>query len=111
MSHTTRIWGEPVVVDSPAELADKLTNYTWTLCSAWRLGDLLFLNDSLNEDGAGEWAVVRNGHQIESVTFGWCDKARALEYITALVCGTLTGDYGAANPKFHPAHERCDLCM
>jgi hypothetical protein len=111
MFHTTRIWGEPVVVDSPAELADKLANYTWTLCAAWRLGDLLFLNDSLNEDGAYEWAIVRDGRQIESITFGWCDQPRALELINALVSGALAGDYGAVNPQFHPTAERCDLCM
>jgi hypothetical protein len=110
MFHHTRTWGEPVVVDTPADLADKLANYTWTLCAAWRLGDLLFLNDSFNEDGAYEWAVVRDGRQIESITFGWCDLARALEHITRLLAGTLGDDYGAVNPQFHPAAEHCDLC-
>ena len=111
MFHDTRTWGEPVAVDTPADLAEKLTDHTWTLCTAWRLGDLLFLNDSLSEDGAGEWAVVRNGRQIESITFGWCSPPRALELINALVDGSLTGaDYGAANPPLHPAHERCELC-
>jgi hypothetical protein len=111
MFHDTRMWGEPAVVDTPAELAEKLTQYTWTLCTAWRLGDLLFLNDSLSEDGAGEWAVVRDGRQIESITFGWCDQTRALEYITELISGTLAGDYGAVDPRFHRASEPCRHCL
>ena len=110
MFHDTRIWCEPGVVDTPVELAEKLTQYTWTLCTAWRLGDLLFLNDSLREDGAGEWAVLRDGRQIESITFGWCDRAQALQYITELVSGTLAGDYGAVSLRFHPTSECCGHC-
>ena len=88
-------------LDDAGELVDKLLNYSWTLCTAFRLGHLLFINDATSEDGAGEWAVVihepqegcecvahehdgcsncahgrcpvLSGVQIESITFGWID--------------------------------------
>jgi len=58
------------------ELATKLTEYDWTTCTAFRLGDLLLVNDSTGADGAQEYAVVRNDRQIESLTVSWMDAAR-----------------------------------
>ena len=58
-------------VATVAELAENVTQHTWTLCTAFQLGDLFFLNDSFSEDGAQEYAVVRDGRQIESITFSW----------------------------------------
>src|SRR6266699_2044455 len=75
-------------------LAEKLTNHVWCCCTAFRLGDLLFLNDSSSPDGAAEFGVVRNGEQIESITFGWCTYAQALAYIEQLQAGTLGDAYG-----------------
>jgi len=73
-------------VANAEELATKLTEQTWTLCTGFSLGGYLFLNDSTSEDGVQEYAVVKplpeGGHvQIESITFGWCTKAQALEFI------------------------------
>jgi hypothetical protein len=109
--HTNRIHCTPTRVETPAELALKLVDHNWTLCTAFRLGDdLLFLNDSTSEDGASEWAVVRGGRQIESITFGWCSYSQALDYITRLLAGTLGGDYGPITLRFHPATEPCHAC-
>jgi|SRR5215472_11785305 len=81
-------------VETAEQLAEKLTQHTWTLCTGFRLGGFLFLNDSTSEDGAAEWAVVRESDsmQVESITFGWCDQARALELLKQLEAGTLGVD-------------------
>lgn len=72
MWHEGRRW-QIKDVETADELADKLTEMTWTLCSGFRFGGHLFLNDSLNEDGAQEYGIVREatGEQIETVTFSW----------------------------------------
>lgn len=74
------------------ELAELLTEHTWTFCTGFRLSldgrCLLFLNDSTSEDGAQEFAVFdQNGDQVESITFGWCDRARGAELIRRTLAG------------------------
>jgi hypothetical protein len=80
----------------------------------------LFLNDSTSPDGAQEFAVVKtddgNGKliQIESITFGWCDEAKALEHVRA----TLAGEYDRSDFVHEVAptietpeqHGRCPHC-
>ena len=74
-------------VPTAEELAQKLTERTWVLCQAFELEGLIFLNDSTGEDGAQEYAVFRGDEQVESITFGWCSEARALELIRELQAG------------------------
>lgn len=126
--HTRRTWCVGPV-ESAESLAEKLVNHSWTLCTGFRLGDYLFLNDSTGEDRAQEYAVVKdmgNGAflQVESITFSWMHHnlkygetavGKALEYIRA----TLAGKYDA-NPMYkRPSaiavetpqqHGRCHLC-
>jgi len=76
---------------TPEELAEKLTQHTWTTCTAFQRGPVLYLNDSTSEDGAFECAMVStyrcdtgesfSGSQFESVTFGWCTPEKAASYI------------------------------
>ncbi|MEZ6128983.1 MAG: hypothetical protein R3C59_09890 [Planctomycetaceae bacterium] len=89
MLHNNRIWCVAEVA-SAEELAEKLTKSTWCCCQAFQIAGhprYLWLNDSTSEDGAQEFAVLCQNidtgvHlQIESVTFGWCDDDRALQYI------------------------------
>ncbi len=102
-------------VATAEELAAKLTEHTWTLCTGFRWGGFLLLNDSSSEDGAGEWGVVRESDkmQVESITFGWCDKARALELLRQLEAGTLGADprcfFGTVELLPHPAGS-CRRC-
>jgi hypothetical protein len=86
MMHSTRRY---VVVDvaESHELALKLTQQTWCPCNGFRLADLIFLNDSTSPDGAQEYAVFRNGRQIESITFSWCTTEEAHRYIVGLLNG------------------------
>jgi hypothetical protein len=76
MLHPNRVFNIAPVARAAA-LAERLTERAWTLCTGFHRGDLLFLNDSISENSAAEYAVIHNGRQIESVTFGWCAQVRA----------------------------------
>jgi hypothetical protein len=101
------------VVDNLDELVDKLTDRTWTLCSCFAYQALLLANDSFSEDGAQEYAVYKEGRQIESLTVSWMTRESLREVIT----GLLTGAYEALEFRpIQPLHTEpasghaCDLC-
>lgn len=119
MFHYNRVWCVSPVA-SAEELARKLIETTWCCCTAFELDGYVWLNDSTSPDGAQEFAVVKkdggNGApvQIESITFGWCDEPKALEYIR----GTLAGedDQNSFRRQVAPVlqspeqHGRCPHC-
>lgn len=74
MLHQHRIWCVSTVEDAD-ELVTKLQSHTWCLCTGFRFGNTLWLNDSTSEDAIQEYAVVRatDGTQIESITVSWCE--------------------------------------
>lgn len=117
MLHTKRRWCVAPVASAEV-LAEKLSEHTWTLCTAFQLGGYLFLNDSTSEDGAQEYAVLKvaaAAHiQIESITFGWCKPDRALELIREVLAGKYdaAGFYGPVQPRLDTPdkHGRCGLC-
>lgn len=111
MFHQNRRFGV-TEISSAGTLAELLTEHTWTACTAFRLADLVFANDSTSADGAQEYAVVRAGRQVESITFSWCDRATACRYIEALAAGTLGDDYGPFTNILEPQdqHEPCSRC-
>jgi hypothetical protein len=92
MFHKSRVWCV-TPVGSAEELARKLTETTWTCCTAFELGNYLWLNDATSPDGGQEYAVVKkvgpNGQplQVESITFSWCDHAESLAYIQRTLRG------------------------
>ena len=110
-------------VATAEELAEKLTQRTWTLCTGFFVAThprYLFLNDATHEDGAAEFGVVTGGMdgphvQIESITFSWCTIEQALDHIRK----TLAGEYdvssfahgidlaGRLDP---PDRHHCHLC-
>lgn len=115
MIHTNRPFSATEVATAE-ELAEKLTKHSWTLCTGFRFSGHLFLNDSFSEDGAAEYAVIResDGVQVESITFGWCSEEQALGYIKQVVEPTDAEDTRAFPPKVtkvrpHPAGS-CHLC-
>jgi hypothetical protein len=120
--HRHRCWGVGPVATAQ-DLARKLTDQTWTLCTGFYVighDHYLFLNDATHEDGAGEYAVVRGRIgsseyvQLESITFSWCKYEKALAYIQQAISGQMD-DSGFATPmKLHvetlDQHQRCHLC-
>jgi hypothetical protein len=70
----------------------------------------LFLNDSFSEDSAQEYAVVRDGRQIESLTVSWMSRAEAHNTIDAVLHGSEV-DYGPVSPTLEDADDHtCPLC-
>lgn len=120
--HNRRRWCVGPVATAE-ELAEKLTQSTWTLCTGFYVASApryLFLNDATHEDGAAEFGVVAGDMdgphvQIESITFSWCTVAQALEHIRK----TLAGEYDTSSFAHtvdlvgrldRPGKHRCPLC-
>ena len=100
-------------VENMDELTEKLTKYTCTLCTCFAYHGLFLANDSFSEDSAQEYAVYKDGRQIESLTVSWMTPETLREVIESLV----RGDYEAL--EFRPIHplqtepateHRCGLC-
>ena len=97
-------------VPSITDLTEYVTEHTWTRCTGFRLGDLMFLNDSFSEDGAQEYTVIRQGREIESITFSWQSRAEAHATIQWLVNGG-GGDYGPLSSTIEaPDEHACPHC-
>jgi hypothetical protein len=102
------------VIDSIEELVRQLTQYTCTLCTCLEYHGLFLANDSFSEDGAQEYAVYKEGRQIESLAVSWMTPAQLREVIE----GLLRGDYDEI--EFRPTYRlqtepvsehRCVLCQ
>ena len=117
MMHTRRLWGF-VWAESIEDLCDILTSKVMTCCAAFKLEHggrrFLFLNDAKSEDGAQEYAILRLDRnawlQIESVTFSWCTKEKAVRIVTEILEGADVTE-GRYLPNFERAdRHRCALC-
>lgn len=121
MLHSKRIWSV-TAVETPMDLAQKLTQFTWTGCQAMELQGYLFANDSTSPDGAQEYAILKpheDGRelvQIESITFSWCKEDRALELIEQICAGKFDGfafeHSRVSRSRFQTPSEHgyCSLC-
>ena len=107
MIHTKRKYNVHAVA-SAEDLAGELTRCTWCLCTGFSLEGYLFLNDSFTEDSAQEYAVIKDGRQVESITFGWCDRHQALTHIQDVLAGKHV-DTGLVDPRLDHGKE-CLLC-
>ena len=123
MMHDTRRWSVGPAA-SAEDLAEKLTQHTWTLCTGFYVAghpEYLFLNDATSEDGAAEMAVVKGGlyatkrHQIESITFSWCTYETALDYVRRILAGEMDATDFARPVQLRleraDQHSRCHLCL
>ena len=102
------------VINTREELVTKLTHSTWPLCTCLAYRGLFLANDSFSEDGAQEYAVYKEGRQIESLTVSWMTPERFQEVIECL----LRGEYD--DMQFRPiqplhtepaAEHRCRFCQ
>jgi len=117
MFHKKRTWSVKAI-ESAEELAKKLSGQIWTLCSGFRYGGYLFLNDSFSEDGAQEYGVIKEitGIQVETITFSWCNYERALQLINEIVNGYCENNGWNSGididiqVQTHEEHGRCPLC-
>lgn len=115
MMYKNRVWAVKTVA-SAEDLARLLTEHTWTLCTGFRLSGYLYLNDSTSEDGAQEYGVIKEatGKQVESITFSWCSRRKALDLIKRLSAGEFDDqawDSGInLNQIESPERHRCHNC-
>lgn len=84
---------------------------TWTLCTGFAVGDLVFLNDAFSEDGAAEYAVFRDlgGNEllpVESFTLSWMERREFIRACHELCIGP------AKTETIERGHPRgsCRLC-
>lgn len=95
------------------ELARILTEQDWTTCSGFRIGPLVFLNDSTGPDGAQEYAVFHepSGRQIESLTVSWMGTEKLKDCIERMLAGTYEGvePWGTMPSLLHP-EGYCSRC-
>jgi hypothetical protein len=120
MLHRKRLWSVSPVAFAE-ELAEKLTEHTWTCCQAFELDGYVFASDATCGDGAQEYAVFRRDDnsgefvQIESITFSWCSQEKALELIRRITTGEFDAcEYGRVSSERlqTPAeHGTCHLCQ
>lgn len=54
-------------VEDLEELCRLLTEKVWAGCSGFAWGNLVLLNDSMNEEGEQIYAVFREGYQVDSL--------------------------------------------
>ncbi|TWT51729.1 hypothetical protein KOR42_34160 [Thalassoglobus neptunius] len=122
MLHADRVWSVSEV-SSAEELAKNLSEATWCCCQAFQITDhprYVWLNDSTSEDGAQEYAVCRIGLtkgdilQIETITFGWCDYKKSLQFIRETLNGNDDDNEWArkvsATIETAEEHGRCGHC-
>ncbi|MBX9628243.1 MAG: hypothetical protein K2X82_30875 [Gemmataceae bacterium] len=104
---------------TPEAVAMQVTRRTWPACTAFAVGDYLFLNDSLPEDGSTDYAVVKRPTepggrfvQVASLTLGFWSYENALDLIRSV----LAGDYDApastfaVDPHLEPAPAHVARC-
>ena len=108
MVHTKRQYNI-AKVETVEELAEKLKATTWTLCTGFEHEGCLFLNDSFTEDSAQEYAVIKSGRQVESITFSWCSQEEAQEAIRDVIAGKIV-DTGPVSPRLDHPEGTCSLC-
>ena len=93
------------------QLVTALCDQTWTTCQGFSWSGLLLLNDSFSADGAQEYAVIRGGRQIESLTVSWMTAADLATTLQDLAAGG-GGDYGPCHAVLESLaqHHRCTHC-
>lgn len=94
------------------EVARKLVETTWTLCSGFKCDGLILVNDSTSENGAQEYAVFHGEQQIESLTVSWMESADQLyEILEKLSKDPKSGvRMGKHKLLTHPDGESCRYC-
>jgi len=115
--HRHRKWQVAPENLSPKALARKLAGGgSWTPCTGFRCGKVLWLCDATGPDGAQEYAIVREEglRQIESITASWCTPERLLEYAWRFHSGLgleTELDLGTIRPEqIEAAHRPCCHC-
>lgn len=125
MMHRNRQWclyGTPgATVEDAREMAEKLGQGSWTLCTSFQFRDTIWINDSTSEGAIQEYAVIRRdfgpqplgkiiGRQVETITVGWCNVEELLKYITDFGDGNEFMPFDVVVKVDDDPQHRCQLC-
>jgi hypothetical protein len=93
---------EAIKRENISACAKMMASQTQTLCTGFKIGEYLFLNDATSEDGAHEYAVMKIKQEIdqpqttlkvilcdkiESATMDWMGYAAARRFIEKIIDG------------------------
>jgi hypothetical protein len=117
MLHNKRIWSV-IPAESAEWLAEQLTQLTYCGCCGFRLGQYVFVNDATCADGTQEYAVLKPAGdkyvQIESLTFSWMTRAKAIDLIRRILEGNFDDELydtiDVSRLQTPEEHGRCYLC-
>lgn len=114
MIHKMRTFAVKTYTDL-TEMCQALTDHSWCLCSGFRYGPLVLLNDAFSEDGAAEFAVYYEYHgaQIESITVSWCTAEKLEKHIVGWLTRLTSMEvFNSDMPRIEEAatHQRCRYC-
>jgi len=115
MLHDRRTWGV-AQCDDLDELARRLTEQTWTLCTAFQTSTgTIWANDSISEDSIQEYAVLRpeadGWRQVESITVGWTSPSELRAYIDRADRDEMDLRLDSiASERLEGDHPRCRFC-
>lgn len=118
MIHTDRVFSA-TKLEKEDDLVEAMINHKWPMCYSFHHGDLLYLNDSDNEDDP-EYAVITidkaEGHhgvcgrEVGRIKPKGTDAAQVHKFIQDMKAGR----YSSENPvqaQVEPAwHHSCQLC-
>lgn len=119
MMHRQRIWSLSREVFSPDDLAEKLSEYSWTTCAGFRsAGGAVWVNDSTCSDALQEYAVLRwlegAWRQVESITVSWCDVGKLETYAREADSGAWDseryGEVSGSQLQDPGMHQTCGAC-
>jgi hypothetical protein len=112
MMHKRRVYKVSDRATDAGVLADLLTRHDWCTCNGFRLGHLLFLNDSTGPDGAQEYAVFdeRSGKQIESLTVSWMTPEKLAAAIDRLMAEGTPDTWQEGMPSLNHPEGCCYAC-
>jgi hypothetical protein len=106
-------------------LVEQLKEHSWTLCTAFRLGNIILANDSIHEDSLQEYAMLevleeRNQagdmlvRSFESLTVSWIDADKMYRYLVeyqhSIPQEFLSAPFSLGVDRLGEDHHRCNLC-
>jgi hypothetical protein len=81
-------------------MARRVHGHNWCGCVGFKAGSLYMLNDSFQEGGS-EFAVIRHGVQLDSLTVNWYELPKLIEDLKRMDRGEWPAEFGACAWKPH----------
>lgn len=114
MLHIHRHWHVTEQDHTADELVEMLDGRSWTLCTGFRCGAVLWLCDATSPDAVQEYAIVRESDlvQVETVTVSWCTREQLRRFAASFSADPCSGFImeRLRHEQISSAHEPCVHC-